>query len=238
MKYELETIPVWDALKTDTECLLCVLEKRNEEKLTTFFLGESVMDPDSRVAANTLGFCPSHAEKLFDGDHKLGVALMTHTYLAGFLAEFKKKRRSADTAADGKKGPSPLKELLARPLNDCIFCRRLAETLDRYAYTVLYLYRKDPDFRKTLLTSKGFCVPHLLRLLEMTDREMKGKERETFLSAILELEEKRFSVLEEEIDWFTQKFDYRNREKPWGNSRDALARTLQKLKGHRFLGKK
>ncbi|NLE68688.1 MAG: hypothetical protein GX611_00720, partial [Clostridiales bacterium] len=37
--------------------------------------------------------------------------------------------------------------------------------------------------------------------------------------------------LEEELEWFTLKFDYRNADKPWGNSRDALERTVNKLRG-------
>jgi hypothetical protein len=36
---------------------------------------------------------------------------------------------------------------------------------------------------------------------------------------------------EKELQWFTQKFDYRNQEKPWGSSKDAVPRILQKLTG-------
>jgi hypothetical protein len=38
--------------------------------------------------------------------------------------------------------------------------------------------------------------------------------------------------LEQELDWFTKKFDYRNNDAPWGNSKDALPRSIQKLKGY------
>ena len=41
----------------------------------------------------------------------------------------------------------------------------------------------------------------------------------------------------DEIEWFTRKFDYRNDDKPWGNSRDAVERSLNKLRGHIVDGK-
>jgi hypothetical protein len=239
MKYELETIPVWDAYRRDSECPLCILEKKNEEQYTKFFLGDSIMDPDTRVEANRLGFCPAHAELLFEGGHKLGVALMTHTYLVDMIVAFRKgKKQSEDFWAKNKKIPPDFIELLKKPQTECIFCSRLSQTIDRYVFTILYLFRKDDDFKKTFLASKGFCLKHLCRSLEMAEEELKGVPQDEFVKAILDIEEKRLSMLEGEIDWFTQKFDYRNQDKPWGNSRDALVRTLQKLKGHRFLDKK
>ena len=36
---------------------------------------------------------------------------------------------------------------------------------------------------------------------------------------------------EKDLEWFTLKFDYRNQQKPWGNSRDALERTVSRLRG-------
>ena len=37
--------------------------------------------------------------------------------------------------------------------------------------------------------------------------------------------------LEKELNWYTQKFDYRNQDAPWGDSKDALERTVNKLRG-------
>ena len=33
------------------------------------------------------------------------------------------------------------------------------------------------------------------------------------------------------MEWFTLKFDYRNQDKPWGNSKNALERTVNRLRG-------
>jgi hypothetical protein len=37
--------------------------------------------------------------------------------------------------------------------------------------------------------------------------------------------------IQKEVNWFTKKFDYRNNDAPWGDSRDALPRTIQKIAG-------
>lgn len=37
--------------------------------------------------------------------------------------------------------------------------------------------------------------------------------------------------MEKDIEWFTLKFDYRNQDKPWGDSKDAVERTVNKLRG-------
>ena len=36
---------------------------------------------------------------------------------------------------------------------------------------------------------------------------------------------------EKDIEWFTLKFDYRNQDKPWGDAKDAVERTVNKLRG-------
>ena len=37
-------------------------------------------------------------------------------------------------------------------------------------------------------------------------------------------------------NWFTKKFDYRNAQEPWKNSRDALPRGMRKMTGLRDIG--
>ncbi len=239
MKYELETIPVWEAYRADSECPVCILEKKNEAQNVKYFLGDSVMDPDTRVAANEKGFCVYHTELLLEGGHKLGLALMTHTYLAMFLKAFRRKRAEDEKAkSKPKSAPAEWPSFFKATQASCLFCERLAATVDRYVFTIVYLFKKDDDFRKTFLASKGFCLTHLARALEMAEENLSGQVRDDFTRELLALEEKRLAVLEGEIDWFTQKFDYRNQDKPWGNSADSLPRVLQKLKGQRFLDRK
>ena len=37
--------------------------------------------------------------------------------------------------------------------------------------------------------------------------------------------------MQEDVSWFCRKFDYRYYDEPWYNSRDAVERTVNKLRG-------
>ena len=43
--------------------------------------------------------------------------------------------------------------------------------------------------------------------------------------------EDNLSRVKQDLDWLIAKYDYRNAGAPWGNSRDALQRAMQKLQG-------
>ncbi|NMD38252.1 MAG: ABC transporter substrate-binding protein, partial [Christensenellaceae bacterium] len=49
MKYHIDTIPIWDAFKLESECPLCVIKRHFELQECEKFLGASVMDPDTRI---------------------------------------------------------------------------------------------------------------------------------------------------------------------------------------------
>ena len=76
MRYHIDTIPVWDAMKLDGECLLCALERKTELGEAERYLGASVMEPDVRVKVNDRGFCRKHHAMLFSMSNRLGHALI------------------------------------------------------------------------------------------------------------------------------------------------------------------
>ena len=51
------------------------------------------------------------------------------------------------------------------------------------------------------------------------------------LGALDGVEMKNLERLIAEVDWFAQKHDYRNADKPWGESRDSVERCMKKLRG-------
>ena len=81
MRYHIDTIPVWDAMKLEGECPLCALRRRNELLDVDRFLGASVMEPDTRIQVNDIGFCAHHQMLLYEQKNRLGHALMTHTHM-------------------------------------------------------------------------------------------------------------------------------------------------------------
>ncbi len=93
------------------------------------------------------------------------------------------------------------------------------------------MWSHEDNFRKEFNESKGFCLPHMGQMLDMSSKELRGSKQQDFVKELIELQRKNLDRLEEEIKWFTLKFDYKNQDKPWGNSKDALPRLLQKLTG-------
>lgn len=246
MRYHIDTIPVWDALKLNGECPLCALRRKVELLDVDRYLGASVMEPDTRLQVNEKGFCQRHQKLLTEKKNKLGHALMMHTYLkttmkkadAAFDAAINSARGDASVSvfkrARGK--GSAREEILKaaqalRTLSStCILCDSIEENMQRYTYTLLHLYQTDASFRKAFAASRGVCLNDAARLMEMAAAEMSGSVLQDFVTDLCNATRKSLQKLEGDLEGFTLKFDYRNADKPWGDSKDALERTVTKLR--------
>ena len=93
------------------------------------------------------------------------------------------------------------------------------------------MYKKDEAFREKVRNCKGFCLPHFGDLMESASDEFSGEQLQEFVSTISSVMENNLQRIQEELDWFVDKFDYRNKDADWKNSRDALQRAMQKLHG-------
>ncbi|HML49712.1 MAG TPA: DUF6062 family protein [Clostridia bacterium] len=238
MKYHIDTIPVWNAFKEGGECPLCVLQLQNENMYLDNFLGASVMEPDVRVEVNEKGFCARHFARMITAQNRLGLALMTHTHLKQTIETFEKAASALEGAPPKKlfqkSKENEAKAYAARMAGQgerCILCDRLDQTMKRYVYTTLHLWRTDTQFKQTFAASRGFCVRHFGELADMALEECSVPDRNAFLKALIVLERENLDRLEKELEWFTLKFDYRNNDKPWGTSKDALERAINKLVG-------
>ena len=254
MKEKIYTIPVTEAFGEDCECPVCLLEKKLEDEYTDYYLGAALMEPDCRIETNKKGFCRRHFELLYNRqENRLGLGLETDTHLREQLEKLKELSKAADAAVKGMKAPKPLvgaltgkfssrgqggNEVAARLLamldnleRSCTICGRLEHTMDRYMDVIMYLWSREEDFRKLFESKKGFCMKHLKQLVEASVKYLRPQECTIFVSLLLQQQVEHLDRIEKELDWFTKKFDYRYHEAPWGNSKDALPRSIQKLKG-------
>lgn len=250
MKYHLDTIPVWDAYHENSECPFCLLEDKSEKAYIDSFLGGSVMEPDTRIEVNDKGFCPHHNQLLYQAQNRLGLALMTHTHVQQTISKLEKQMGILKKTAENpgrklklfKKSPSNKEPDLKQSMHNfghyvcslrtqCIICDKLQNALDQFAYTFIHLWSHDKEFRKVFLESKGFCFSHLPLVLDMAAKNLSSAKQSEFIKELLPMQMENMNRLEKELLWFTQKFDYKNQDKPWENSKDALPRTLQKLTG-------
>jgi len=243
VKQHIDTAPVWEAYRQDCECPLCVLYAKVEASNVGYFLGESVMEPSQRIEVNKKGFCAGHFKLMYDAGNRLGLALMTHTYMKQAIEALKENAARAKDAAAAEAGKPIFKRLggqkgvglreaadqVREIENSCLLCERIAENMERYVYTVLYMYRHEAEFPDLFAKSKGMCLSHYAQALEMAPKHLSGDALKRFVDTLTEIEMKSFERLEGEIEWFTNKFDYRNQDKPWGNSKDAVKRSINKL---------
>lgn len=236
-RYHIDTIPVWDALQKQSECLLCILRRRTEHLLADRYLGGSVMEPITRIRVNDKGFCSEHQKMLFARQNKLGHALMMLSHIKEIqnkLDAFQlPKKEKTKTSFFHFRGIKTAKENsdLHNLMNTCVICNQLNENMKRYAYTIFHLWKNDKSFQEAFISSKGLCLPDCELLFEMSPNYLSGHFLILFEETLIRQLRENLSRLEAELDWFTQKFDYRNSDKPWNASKDALERSINKLRG-------
>ena len=248
MKYHIDTIPVWDAMKLDGECLLCALERKTELGEAERYLGASVMEPDVRVKVNERGFCRKHHAMLYTMSNRLGHALMLESHMienrqkmAVISDKLEKSAKQLINAGIGDKlngkAKAAVLEILkqARTVNGmagtCLMCDTIAENMGRYYHTFFHLYQHDADFRGRFAKSKGLCLPHLGQLLEVATQELGSRELGEFVQVVTKMEKENLDRIQEDISWFIKKFDYRYENESWKDSKDAVERTVNKVRG-------
>jgi hypothetical protein len=123
---------------------------------------------------------------------------------------------------------------LARFRDRCFICDLLQGDLDRYAFTILFLWSKDPEFLPKLRSSRGFCLPHFLSLLARGRRMLRADRLERWLDDVIPLMMDSLEGLERDLHAFIQLHHDAHRGLGTDTERTALARTLQKLAGGRF----
>ena len=82
-------------------------------------------------------------------------------------------------------------------------------------------------FRK----SKGFCLPHFRDLIEAAEIRLSDEQKKDFYPMVFSMMEENMKRLQEEVTWFVDKNDYRNKDKDWSNSQDSIQRCMQKCAG-------
>lgn len=237
------TIPVNEAYEADHECPLCALKAKAENDYLEYYLGPSLMEPDTRVITNKTGFCPEHMGKLNKKETaRLGLGLMLHTHLKNFDEDICKEIKDAAPSKAGlikgrsseyKNKLNAIADKIDKRIAMCPICEKVDYTMGRYTEVIAYLFAHDEDFRKKFSNAKGHCLPHLSLLLRTAANKMSQNEAADFITILGDNNAKAFTELIGDVEWFTLKFDYRNNDKPWGNSKNAIQRSMRFLSGDR-----
>lgn len=241
MKEQLYTIPLNDAVNAGDECPFCYIERSIEQDLLDFVLGSgsSYMEADIRDMTDRAGFCRTHFQKMFDYGNTLGNAWILKTHYRRMIGEMQKtfsgfrpgKSSLKDKFKKAETGGNAIGMWVREKEASCYICNQFKDTFERYMDTFFYLWKQDPEFRRKIKDSKGFCLSHFGALCEASDRKLSDKEKSDFYDTVLPLMEQNMQRLADDVAWMVEKFDYRNKDADWKNSKDAIQRGMQKLKG-------
>ncbi|MCI8509342.1 MAG: hypothetical protein HFJ06_12395 [Lachnospiraceae bacterium] len=232
MKEQLYTIPVTDAFQSDCECPLCKMKQDLEQSAIEYTLGPSYMEDDNRAMTDEMGFCEKHIKDLYQQKNRLGLALILSTHMSKITKDLKRLCDSAPTPGKSflkkKNDASALGEYVNKLSGSCFICSRTTNTFDRYIDTIFHLYKKDNTFSSKITASKGFCTYHYALLYDRAPDFLAKEQLTQFLADIQSVYFSNMERMQEDIEWFINKFDYRYQNEPWKNAKDALPRTILK----------
>ena len=247
MKEQLHTIPINDAMANAGECPFCYIERKTEEHALNYVLGHgaSYMEADIRDMTDKEGFCRAHFKKMYDYGNSLGNAWILKTLTLRHVEEMQKEFKNFKPESIGKKGglfgknskdsegssSNSIVDWINRRESSCFVCTMVENTFNAYMKTFFQMYKKDADFRRQVSETKGFCLSHFKVLLLGADEALNDKERKEFYDTMLPLMEENMQRIHEDVAWFIEKYDYKNKDADWKNSKDAIQRSMQKLRG-------
>ena len=233
MKEQLYTIPVNDAFAVDCECPVCSMYDSLEKDAIEFTMGPSYMEDDIRMETNKIGFCTHHVKQLYKHQNRLGLALILHTHMQRTNRDLEDLLSSDKPVKKGlfakkTENASPVTEYIENLNQSCYICNRIDRIFARYLATIYHCYEHDEECRRKFAASKGFCTKHFGMLYEGAPSSLSGKRLPEFIKTLNEVYLTNMKRVTDDLEWFTDKFDYRNEDKPWKNSKDALPRSMNK----------
>lgn len=224
MKENICTIPINDLFKPKDGCPVCRMEEMLEQTYVEYAVGDSMMEPNTRIETNRKGFCHRHFSKMLSAGQKLPNALILESHLQEII----------DSVLPKKAGSKPDKKALER-INElegsCYVCDRIKRDVDHLLSTVYVQYEKDPEFVRLYREQPYICLNHYALIMKNAGGKngISSKKMSQFHKDTYDLTKNYLVSLKEDITRFCSMFDYRNRGGDFGSSRDAIERSIEYL---------
>ena len=219
MKETIYTIPINEAFDFYDICPMCRLKNDLEAASVEFIMGAAMMEPVVRIKTNEQGFCRHHLNAMLIEKNKLALALMLESHLpelndslfacSGELAKNKPAGRLSCRKASVRRGMQKLLGAARGIEHSCYICNRIDDLMKHYYDNLMYMWKKEPEFRDKFMRQKFFCLPHYTDLLEHSARCLPGKYKLDFVAELSRICQSHLSVLKNEILEFCKSFDYR-----------------------------
>ena len=227
---QIYTIPVNEAFEASAAdhacgCAFCAMYNKLEENELELILGASMMEPDVRIKTNKQGFCRTHYDMMFVRKNRLGMALTLESHINELLGETKESALNLLSPA-GAKAEKRIEKLEC----SCYVCSRIDFNFMHMMETAVMLWEKDDEFKKKLSAQPYFCLPHYRKLLSYGQKRLGKKKQPAFAKALATVVEGYMEKLSGDVSWFCKKFDYRYKDEPWNDSKDAVERASRFLR--------
>lgn len=227
MRDDICTIPVSEVFEKNDGCPICRMRDTIEERMIDYILGDAMMEPDVRIETNKVGFCEYHYEKMMSRRGRLQLALMLQTHINEINEGiFKKKLFNSDSK----------REQNAKKVSDsCFICSKIEWGMSRLIETVYRCYENERDFRDMFNNQSVFCLPHYERLLSGASKKNMRSYGGEFADNLNRIAGEYSKKLYADLSKYCTMYDYRSRENTdWGDSRDAVERTVAFLNGRSY----
>ena len=144
-------------------------------------------------------------------------------------------QRAAKAGLFGKNTPNaPVVDYIENMEKSCFICGRMDDMFVRYVDTIFHMWKRDSEFRDKFATSKGFCTYHYGILYKKGQNKLSKEQYAQFIEILNKVYFDNMERVNGDLSWFIDKFDYRYKNEPWKNSKDALPRGIIKI-GHTFV---
>lgn len=244
MNKNIATFPLTEAFRAGDECPFCNLERSAEQHAISFILGSAYMEDDIRAATDATGFCRHHYKMMYDYGNRLGSAWILSTHMKKLNAELDKelknftptkasmlgRMKKTDMSSDATPQTS-IGNWVKKKTDSCYVCNHFKEIYGRYLDVFFDMLKKDAEFQELFKQSKGFCLPHFGDLMEAAEKRLSDAQKKEFYPQICSMMREHMERVQQDVAWFVEKNDYRNKDKDWGNSRDSIQRAMQKCAG-------
>ena len=235
MKDHLETAPVIDAVRNHDLCPFCQLRDMIERQTVERYLGGAVMEPDTRIRTNAVGFCRTHHQQLMALKDYHGYALMMQTRLRTVAGQLTPAIKGlSGVSLFGNKNSAALQRQLEEATGRCLVCENMADTVSRYMDIFMKLYREDDHFRADFGNGPGVCLYDLPLLLQKAQSHLSPQLRKSFLDTVARQLSGTLNTAQEDLDALCSSFHFGSEHKNNPRIHEALERAVNLLRGKTF----
>ncbi|MBQ3969596.1 MAG: hypothetical protein II685_03810 [Clostridia bacterium] len=227
MREDICTIPINDVFLPKDGCPLCRMRDMLEERSTVYITGAAMMEPDVRIKTNEKGFCFRHFSMMLKCGTRLSNALILESHLDKLKTEMIPK------TVKGK--PDKKKIAAIRNLQkSCFVCEQVEWGMAHMYQTIFSSYATDSEFKALYNSQQFICMEHYADLLTAAaNKGIPSKILPDFYSDTAKLAGGYLEILKDDVTHFCSMFDYRSKGQDWGNSKDAIERSIEFLTSER-----